>query len=179
MDPKSIIDDHYRPGDPLTDILLNHGQRVQEKALAVANRSAHLKPDVEFISQAALLHDIGIYRTTAPSIHCSGTYPYVRHGILGRQILEEYGLTRHALVCERHVGVGITRADIESQQLPLPLRDMMPISLEETIVCYADKFFSKTNGVQERSLTQVAEELARYGQDKVDRFMAWHRSFGG
>ena len=85
----------------------------------------------------------------------------------------------HALVCERHVGVGITRTDIQSHGLPLPDRDMLPVSLAETIVCYADKFYSKNgNGAGgEKSLDQVMKGLENYGPDQVERFMAWHRVF--
>ncbi len=179
MDPLAIIHVHYRPGLRLTEILLTHGREVREKALAVARHVAHLQPDMDFIAEAALLHDIGIFGTTAPAIECHGTQPYVCHGIIGRQLLEKYGLPAHGLVCERHVGAGITKADIQAQQLPLPLRQMVPDSLEEAIICYADKFFSKAKSGRQRSLKKVIAQLTRYGQDQVDRFMGWHAQFGG
>ncbi|MEZ4602993.1 MAG: hypothetical protein R2861_06175 [Desulfobacterales bacterium] len=33
--------------------------------------------------------------------------------------------------------------EIQTHHLPLPLRSMVPVTLEEEIICYADKFFSK------------------------------------
>jgi hypothetical protein len=48
-----------------------------------------------------------------------------------------------ALVCERHIGVGISIAEIQHHNLPLPSRDMIPVSIEEQLICYSDKFFSK------------------------------------
>ena len=177
MDAKAVIYVHYRRGSPLADALLDHSRRVRDKALAVAGSLAHLNPDQHFIAQGALLHDIGIIATRAPSILCHGQQPYIRHGIIGRRMLEAHGLHRHALVCERHIGTGISRADIRRQQLPLPLRDMCPVSLEETIICYADKFYSKGNGREARTVAQIVSELSRYGADKAATFMAWHARF--
>ncbi len=177
MNPLEIIFDHYRPGSRLADILIRHSEQVRDKALEVAAQVPHLKPDTEFIAEAAMLHDIGIYQTASAQLGCIGNRPYVCHGLMGRKILDQYGLTAHALVCERHVGVGITMADIQEQHLPLPLRDMAPVTMEEIIICYADKFFSKTNGGQEHTLETVATQVARFGRDKTQRFMQWHHQF--
>jgi uncharacterized protein len=179
MNPKDILFEHYPPDAPLTRTLLRHCEQVRDKALAVARKAAHLKPDLGFIAEAAMLHDIGIYRTAAATLGCRGTAPYIRHGIIGRQILEQYGLRHHALVCERHVGVGISRQEIRDRRLPLPLRDMLPTSLEEIIICYADKFFSKSNGGTHHSTEAVIAELKTFGREQVDRFLGWHRLFAG
>ncbi len=53
------------------------------------------------------------------------------------------GLERHALVAERHIGLGITREEIIRQQLPLPRRDMLCESLEEKIICWLICFSAK------------------------------------
>jgi len=177
MDPFDILAQYYPPGARLTRILIDHSRRVADKALAVAQQVPHLNPDTTFIFEAAVLHDIGIVHTNAPIIHCKGPAPYVRHGVLGRKQLEAHGLHAHALVCERHVGTGITMADIQNQNLPLPLRDMQPVTIEETIVCYTDKFFSKTNNDGEEDLKAVLNKLARYGQEKAETFLKWHRMF--
>jgi uncharacterized protein len=173
MTPLDIIFDHYDKGSPLADALIRHSEQVRDKALALAGNVPHLHPDLDFIAEAALLHDIGIYRTAATRIGCHGRDPYICHGVIGREILEAYGWTGHALVCERHVGVGLTVADIRTQGLPLPERDMLPTTIEEIIICYADEFFSKTNGGREHTRQQVIDSLARYGRDKVVRFKSW------
>jgi len=173
MTPIDIIFDHYEAGSPLADLLIRHSEQVRDKALAIAERVPHLNPDLDLIDEAAMLHDIGIYRTDAPIIHCRGMDPYIRHGLIGRDILEQYGWNAHALICERHVGVGITVADIRAQELPLPEREMLPTTIEEIIICYADEFFSKTNGGREHSPQSVIDSLSRYGQDKVERFQSW------
>lgn len=173
MTPIDIIFDHYQRGSALADLLIRHSEQVRDKALAIAENVPHLNPDLGFIAEAAMLHDIGIYRTAAAKIGCAGRDPYIRHGVIGRQMIEAYGWTDHALVCERHVGVGITVEDIQTQGLPLPERDMLPTTIEEIIICYADEFFSKTNGGREHSPQTVIDSLARYGQSNVARFKSW------
>ena len=179
MNCMAIIDAVYGHNPEAADILVVHSRQVKDKALEVAERVAHLNPDTDFIAQAAMLHDIGMIRTHAPAIACHGTDPYIRHGIIGRSMLEAFGLPRHGLVCERHIGAGLLASDIRSQVLPLPVRDMVPQSLEETIICYADAFFSKTDNGREHPLEDVVEELTRFGQDQADRFMGWHRRLNG
>ena len=156
-------------------ILVDHGRRVADKSLRIAARVSHLNPDVHFIEEVALLHDIGMVYTDTPKLGCFGKRPYVCHGVLGRELLEDLGMHRHALVCERHVGVGISRADIRSQKLPLPDRDMRPQSIEEQIICYADKFYSKNGNSagEEKPAETLLNEIHRYGSDKVRRFQAW------
>jgi len=183
-DPLDIINALYPPETGAHAILTSHCRAVAERALEVAGRYGKLHPDLpfpdmQFIEEAALLHDIGIYLTHAPAIGCHGPHPYVCHGVLGRAVLEERGLFRHALVCERHVGVGLTAREIREQQLPLPERDMRPQSLEEKIICYADKFFSKKWQQHSRALPleSVVKNLRHYGEDKVSRFLEWQAHF--
>ena len=179
MDVLQVIRAHYEPGTPLYALLLDHSRRVRDKALAVARAMAHLAPDMLFIDQAAMLHDIGIGATAANRIHCHGTLPYVCHGVVGGRLLNACGLTRHALVCERHVGVGLSRDDIVKHNLPLPPRDMLPVTLEEAIVCYADKFYSKNRPDRELTPNEILSELGPFGHDRIERFRQWHFQFTG
>ncbi len=175
MNPLDIISEFYNPGSRTYEILMQHGELVAKKALDAAGRVAHLNPDLNFIEEAAMLHDIGIFLTNTPELWCTGEHPYVCHGFLGRKILEKNGLPEHALVCERHVGVGITAEDIKNYDLPLPKRDMLPISIEEQIICYADKFFSKAGNlvVKKKSVEDIKQSLKPYGHDKVMKFQSW------
>jgi uncharacterized protein len=180
MDPVEIIGRHYAPASKSHRILLEHGRLVAEKALTAAARVPHLAPDLAFVESAALLHDIGIFLTDSPILDCHGCEPYIRHGILGREILDALGLPRHGLVCERHVGAGVSAEDILRFNLPLPPRDMRPVTVEEQIICYADKFFSKngSSATREKSVAEIAAGLRPYGADKEERFMGWVALFG-
>ena len=176
IDPLEILKSHYSVNRRTYELLVRHSENVTQKALSVAQKRMDLKPDLEFIAQAAMLHDIGIGLTNTPTLGCFGSYPYVCHGILGRTILEQHGLYRHALVCERHVGVGLCAEEIERLNLPLPVREMLPRTIEEKIICYADKFFSKENDAsgKEKNITEIMAILRRYGMDKVLRFQVMH-----
>lgn len=169
----------YLTGEALR-VVVTHGRAVAGLSLAAA-RGLEL-PDAElvFIEEAAMLHDIGVCRVEAAGLGLHGGHPYIMHGILGREILEKEGLPRHALVCERHIGVGLSVADIVGQRLPLPLRDMMPVSISEEIICFADLFFSKKPGrlEQRKPAERVREKLAGFGGEKVQIFDAWMARFG-
>lgn len=60
--------------------------------------------------------------------------------IFGADLMRKEGFPRHALVCERHTGAGMSLQSIIDQQLPVPHRNMVPVSLEEQVICFADKF---------------------------------------
>lgn len=179
MDPIHLIKEFYHPDTMVYSILVWHGEAVAEFSLEIARRVCQTELDHDFIYEAAMLHDIGIFMTNAPEIGCTGKHPYICHGYLGREVLEEKGLLKHALVCERHVGAGISLTNITRENLPLPHRDMLPVSLEEKIICYADKFFSKNGNfkIVRRTVQEVEKSLVRYGQDKLERFLAWHKLF--
>lgn len=178
IDVGKIIDKYYERESKLREILTVHSELVGKKALECA-QAHQLDIDTDFVWEASLLHDIGIFLCNAPDIQCFGTEPYIRHGILGSQLLREEGLVRHALVCERHTGAGLTIDDILSQNLPLPHRDMTPQSTEEILICYADKFFSKSGDYhREKSREQVIRSMSRHGDDTLHRFMQMDAQFG-
>ncbi len=179
LDYMEIIRKYCVPGSRVFHVMVDHGKKVSQKALTAADQVVHLKPDRRFILEAAMLHDIGMVYTDLPKLGCGGTHPYICHGLLGRIILETMGLHRHAMVCERHVGTGLTADDIRRQQIPLPLRDMVPETMEEQIICYADKFYSKSwPGNGEKSIDEIVKSLSRFGTEKVEKFLCWEKRFG-
>ena len=180
IDAIGIISKYYEPGSLAYNLLIGHSTCVAQKALVIAGRLMQMKPDMVFIEEAAMLHDIGIFGTNVSDIGCYGDKPYVCHGYLGRELLEREGLPMHALVCERHVGVGITISDIDKNSLPIPRRDMLPVTLEERIICFSDKFFSKNKDAlgQEKPLEEVRRGIEKYGPEKMERFEEMLREFG-
>lgn len=176
MNPLLIIQKYYAPQGELYRLLVTHSVLVTKKALDLAADFQKRRPQAEvnmaFIYEAAMLHDIGIFRCEAPEILCTGSEPYIRHGLLGREILEAEGWPRHALVCERHTGAGISQQDVLQQQLPLPQRDYLPESLEEKIICLADRFYSKTPHklFHEKKLHKVHQKMQVWGPEVVKRF---------
>jgi len=178
MNPIDILADTYGRRSKAFKILVAHGKQVAEKALMAAEQVSHFNPNLDYIEKAAMLHDIGILHTNSPGLGCRGKHPYICHGILGRELLEKIGLPEYGLICERHVGVGISADDVRQFKLPLPARDMLPITIEEQLICYADKFFSKNSKkAKQKSVEQITRSLTRYGADKARRFQNWVEMF--
>lgn len=177
MNPIDILKKYYEESSPLYNILVNHSSDVAQKALNIAKKHPELNIDTVFVYEAAMLHDIGIFLTEAPSIGCHGQHPYLAHGYLGSELLQKEGLPKHALVSERHTGVGLSLTKIITQNLPLPHRDMVPVSIEEQVICFADCFFSKTHLGEERSIDTVKNKLAKFGDEGVNQFSHWCNLF--
>jgi uncharacterized protein len=163
MDYLSIIDKYYPADDELRRILMIHSRQVADRCLAIVAKHKELPVDVQFMEEAAMLHDIGIYRCDAPGIHCHGTEPYLRHGPIGGEILRAEGFPRHARVAERHTGTGLPGYE--------------PETLEEQIICYADKFYSKSRLDRVLTVAETAQSLEKFGHEGVLKFLAWAELF--
>ena len=180
MDPMTVIDKFYLPGSKPHIILANHSRQVARKSLEIARKLDHPGLDLDFIEAAAMLHDIGIFLTASPDIGCTGEAPYICHGYLGRELLDKFGLDpAFGRVAERHTGAGICLDTIFRHNLPLPRRDMVPVTLEEKIICCADKFFSKTPRKSHQALTvpEIMAGLSAIDPAHAHRFARWAADF--
>ena len=166
-----IIERFYADAPELHRVLMKHSSQVKEKALQIAETSP-LPLDLEVISNGAMLHDIGIICCHAPDIFCFGELPYITHGIAGADMLRKLdpALEVYARICERHTGSGLTADDIVKQHLPLPIRDFLPETPEEKLICLADKFFSKSGDMQEKSFASVRRSMEKFGAESLIRF---------
>lgn len=162
--PEAIIRKYYERQPQLMEILLKHSRQVADRALQICDCHPELNLDRNFLYEAAMLHDIGIIHTNAPLIHCMGTERYVCHGQIGGEMLRQEGLPRHARVAERHTGAG--------------LPGFLPETLEEQVICYADKFYSKTHLDEEKTFEAALRHLQKYGEEGANRFCRWHKMFG-
>ena len=179
MNPLEIISKYYPQDTEAWHILVTHSRSVADKALAIAKLHPEMNLDQVFIEEAAMLHDIGIFLCQAPDIDCHGDAPYICHGYLAAELMRNEGFPKHARVCERHTGTGISLEMIEEEHLPLPHRDYMPETLEEQLICFADKFYSKTKLDKEKSIDKVRASLAKHGLESVIRFDNWCKLFLG
>ncbi len=178
VDWKAIVDRHYLEGTRCRDILLKHSRQVADLALDIAHRHS-LGLDDEIIESGAMLHDIGICLTDAPGIDCHGSAPYLSHGVLGAEMLAGEGAPDWVCqIAKRHTGAGITAEDIQKYHLPIPLGDYVPRTLLERLICYADKFYSKSGAMEKKTLDRVRASMARFSPETVARFEELHRQFG-
>lgn len=177
MNPIELIDAYYPEDNERKHVLLVHSRLVAEKALCIADCHPELNLDKDFLYEAGMLHDIGIFLTDAPGIFCFGDQPYICHGYLGADLMRREGYPRHALVCERHTGAGLSLDDIIAQNLPVPHRDMLPVSMEEQVICFADKFYSKTHLEREKTVEKARKSISNFGNVGLERFDHWCEQF--
>lgn len=163
MDYQKIIDKYYPEDNELRHLLIRHSRQVADRCLLIANKHPELPMDKQFLEEAAMLHDIGIRWCNAPSIYCMGEEPYIKHGPIGGELLRKEGYERHARVCERHTGTGLPGYE--------------PETLEEQLVCYADKFYSKSSPDYVRTVAETAQSLEKFGHDGVLKFLDWSTLF--
>lgn len=67
--------------------------------------------------------------------------------------------------------LGLSEKEIVGQDLPLPHQDFLPETMEEKLICYADKFYSKTHPEREKSYEQAEHSLAKFGKEGLDRLL--------
>lgn len=206
MDYLALLHRYYPEDNALRRMLLHHSRQVCARALQIVERHPELGANRNLVETGAMLHDIGIFLTDAPGIHCHGTAHYILHGSLGAQLLrnEAEQLKKEKLqaeqlkeeqlqaiqlqeelhfyealarICERHTGTGLTRQTIIERGLPDPQQDLLPETIEEQIICYADKFYSKSHLERERTIPQTLQSLEKFGDEGVEKFRHWTELF--
>lgn len=211
MDYLALLHRYYPEDNALRRMLLHHSRQVCARALQIVERHPELGANRNLVEAGAMLHDIGIFLTDAPGIHCHGTAHYILHGSLGAQLLrneaeqlkeeklqevqlqevqlqevelQEVQLQEElhfyealARICERHTGTGLTRQTIIERGLPDPQQDLLPETIEEQIICYADKFYSKSHLERERTIPQTLQSLEKFGDEGVEKFRHWTELF--
>jgi uncharacterized protein len=134
--------------------------------------------DLGLVRAGSLLHDIGVYRLYDDAGELDHQ-SYIRHGLLGYQLLREEGLAEE--ICRfasHHTGMGLTRDDVIRQRLPLPPADYLAETGEEELVMYADKFHSKTSPPAFLTADAYAASVRRFGEGKVAAFESLRARFG-
>ena len=196
MDYLALLHRYYPEDNALRRMLLHHSHQVCARALKIVDRHPELGAYRQLVEAGSMLHDIGIFLTDAPGIHCHGTAHYILHGSLGAQLLrneaeqlkeeqlqaEQLKEELHfyealARICERHTGTGLTRQTIIERGLPDPQQDLLPETIEEQIICYADKFYSKSHLERERTIPQTLQSLEKFGDEGVEKFRHWTELF--
>lgn len=206
MDYLALLHRYYPEDNALRRMLLHHSRQVCARALQIVELHPELGANRNLVEAGAMLHDIGIFLTDAPGIHCHGTAHYILHGSLGAQLLrneakqlkkekqQEEQLKEEQLqaiqlqeelhfyealarICERHTGTGLTRQTIIARGLPDPQQDLLPETIEEQIICYADKFYSKSYLERERTIPQTLQSLEKFGDEGVEKFRHWTELF--
>lgn len=166
----------HAPSPEAFELVYGHCVIVREIAGKLLARAPGL--DAGLVRAGSLLHDIGVYRLYGPDGRLDHAN-YIRHGLLGHELLAEEGYPEVLRrFCSHHTGVGLTREDVRTQHLPLPVADYLPETGEELLVTYADKFHSKSDPPRYVTADAYAASIRRFGPDKEAAFDALRRRFG-
>ena len=136
----------------LSKNIINHVLSVSRKAIKIATQISVVPVNIKLVRIGAILHDIGRVR--------SHDYD---HAVIGGQIIrEELKFSEQlARIAETHILGGISKEEAES--FGLAPKDYLPISIEDKIVCLADKYFI---GVKKVSIEQRFKNwFTRYGEN--------------
>jgi len=138
--------------------VIKHCKAVRDVAVKLAIKA---NADVKLVEVGALLHDIGRSKTHG-----------IRHAIEGVKIAKKLGLPENILnIIERHIGAGLSSN--EAKKLGLPLKDYIPITLEEKIVCHADNLIS--DGRRQPIEIEIERALNDGHQEYAVRLVSLHK----
>ena len=170
LDEMNSLHKKYAPTVEALESVWKHCHIVRRIAMQIADD--YHPVNRRLLESGALLHDIGVYKLYKNGV--LNKSQYITHGLLGYELLKEEGfdesLCRFALL---HTGVGITKEDVEIDNLPIPLRDYVAETDEERIVMYADKYHSKKVPPTFNSAEKYSEFLAtNFGEKKSRQFNA-------
>ncbi|AIS02597.1 HD domain-containing protein [Streptomyces glaucescens] len=172
------LHERYAPTPEAFEAVYSHCEIVWRIAEELLNGLNETIIDGNLVRAGSLLHDIGVYRLYDTDGNLEHEN-YVRHGLLGHEILAAEGLPETLCrFCSCHTGVGLTKHDVLCQQLPLPPADYLAVSEEEKLVMYADKFHSKTTPPKFLTANAYAAYVRRFGDDKVEAFTLLRKTFG-
>lgn len=130
-----------------------HSEKVADKALEIADKITKTNVDKNLIEIGALLHDVGRTKTHG-----------FRHALIGGKILRERGFSINlARICETHILGGLDKED--AKRVGLPEKDYLPKTLEEKIICLADKHMA---GTREVTIKERFERwFQKYGRSRI------------
>lgn len=168
------LHERHAPSREALELVHTHCEIV----CAIAERLADGQgADLALVRAGCLLHDIGVYRLYSGGVLDHARY--IRHGVLGHNLLAEAGFAETLRrFCSCHVGVGFTRDDVRRRNLPIPEADYLPETVEERLVMYADKFHTKSSPPAFVTADAYAAKVGRFGEDKPAAFAALRAEFG-
>lgn len=130
-----------------------HSEKVADKARQIAFKIKKAQVDMNLVEIGALLHDVGRTKTHG-----------FKHALIGGKILRQRGFSEKlARICETHILGGLDKED--AKKFGLPIENYLPMTLEEKIICLADKHMAGTRevSIQER----FNRWFQKYGRSKI------------
>jgi uncharacterized protein len=138
--------------------VIRHCETAAKLAVDIAEeiKKNGLRVDVELVEIGALLHDIGRSETHG-----------VDHGLAGAKIAESMCMPEPVVsIIKRHIGGGISGK--EAKRLGWPDDIYVPQTLEEKIVCYADKRVGGSRIIPlEETIREYGKKVSPTATDRI------------
>jgi uncharacterized protein (TIGR00295 family) len=154
--PKECL--NYLKTSGCSEEVIRHCRAVRDLAIRIAQKA---NADKNLVEAGALLHDIGRSKTHD-----------IRHAVEGVRIAKELGLPDIVInIIKKHIGAGLESQ--EAKQLGLPVKDYIPETLEEKIVCHAD---SMIDNYRKQKIERAIEKALSEGhKDYARRLISLHK----
>jgi uncharacterized protein len=157
----------YSTSEKTFELVLSHSQAVKKLAIKISKKvKPTYKIDLHIIKIGSILHDIGRFK-----------YPpgknSIFHGIEGEKILKSHNLIKCANIAKTHIGIGISKKEVEEQNLPIPKNNYIPKSIEELIICYSDNRIAGTKVMPEKWVEDRFEK--EIGQKYKKKTINFHK----
>ena len=141
-----------------TQEVISHCTAVRDVALRIAKKT---NANIKLVEAGALLHDIGRSKTHG-----------IKHAVHGAKIARKLGLCEEIInIIERHIGAGLSAK--EAKNLGLPVKDYIPETLEEKIVCHADNLVD--NNEKKPIECEVERALNEGNKEYAKRLVVLHK----
>ncbi|MHA1728161.1 MAG: HDIG domain-containing metalloprotein [Promethearchaeota archaeon] len=127
-----------------------HSMAVSKKGAKIAAKIKNINVNINLVKIGGMLHDIGRSKSHG-----------FDHAVSGGKIIRKYRFSEQlARIAETHILGGLTAK--EAEKLDLQPKNYLPETIEEKIVCLADKYYIGTKKVtiEER----WGRWFARYGK---------------
>lgn len=168
--------------DRFLDLVWTHSIIVKKICFNIVdnlNNDVRLRIDKELLEVGALVHDLGVYFCFDEDFNPNKKAPdYFYHGWQGEKFLRSQGINDNKILrfTTVHAGVGITKEDIKREKLNLPKKDFIPVSLEEKILTFADKFHTKAPAFVD--FNEAKSKLEKFDIAKGIKMDLYREKFG-
>jgi uncharacterized protein len=162
------------------ELVWTHSDIVRQIAVRLADtleETKSIKVNREILEAGALLHDIGMYPCYDDELNTSSKLIPLQHAFVGGSIVRSEGFgEEYARFCEVHTATGLTKEDIERENLEVEIKDYVPVTVEEELVTYADKFHTKYPAFDPYEM--ISERISKYDPNRKVRLDNLRMKYG-
>lgn len=162
------------------DLIWTHSEIIRKISLIIADnleKTRNIEVDREIIEIGAMVHDIGYYHCYDDELNVDCKTLPILHGFKGAEILKGEGFPESwQRFCLVHSATGFTKEDVAREKMPVAADDYLPITIEEEIVTYADKYHTKHPAFD--SYENITSRIGKFDPDRKVRFETLRKKYG-